>query len=160
MRKEKLITITDEGRDKGKMFRLTEMPADQSEKWAFRSLLALSRGGFDLPPGIMDAGMAGLAAVVPYLIIVGLRSLNGTNWAELEPLLDEMMSCVKYQPPGPVPAQELFPGANAQTEEIKTRVMLRKEILELHVDPSLAAVFQTSEVPQEGNPTPAASSNT
>jgi hypothetical protein len=157
MRKKKSITITDEGRDKGKTFVLTELSADQGEKWAYRTLLALSRGGFDLPPGLMDAGMAGLAAVVPYLIVVGLRSLNGTQWTELEPLLDEMMTCVKYKPPGVLPEQELFAGANGQIEEIKTRVMLRKEILEMHVDPSLTAVFLTSDDPQKESPAPAVS---
>jgi hypothetical protein len=145
MRKEKIVTIQTEGRDRGKSFRLTEMPADQGEKWAFRALLALSRGGMNLPAGILDAGMAGLASIVPYLVIMGLRSLNAAQWSELEPLLDEMMLCVKYQPPGNMPPQELFSGASGQIEEIRTRVELRKQILELHVDPSLAAVLLTSD---------------
>jgi hypothetical protein len=149
MRKDKVITVTTEGRDRGKMFRLTEMSADQGEKWAFRALLALSRGGMNLPQGIFDAGMAGLASIVPYLVIIGLRSLNAAQWAELEPLLDEMMLCVKYQPPGGLPAQELMAGVNGQIEEIRTRVELRKEILELHVDPSLAVVLQSSDQPAE-----------
>jgi|SRR5882724_5127230 len=149
MRKEKIITITAEGRDRGKMFRLTEFSADVGERWAFRALLALSRGGMQLPEGIFDAGMPGLASVVPYLVIVGLRSLHAASWAELEPLLDEMMFCIKYQPPGALPAQDLIGGMNGQIEEIRTRVMLRQEILELHVDPSLAAVLQSSDQPAE-----------
>lgn len=150
MRKEKVITITTDGRDKGKLFRLSEMPADQGEKWAFRALFALSRGGMNLPSGILDAGMAGLASVVPYLVLIGLRSLNSVKWEEIEPLLDEMMLCVKYQPPQPgVPAQDLIGGVNGQIEEIRTRVELRKAILELHVDPSLAAVLLTSDQPSE-----------
>jgi hypothetical protein len=157
MRKEKIVTITTENRDRGKMFRLVEMPADQGEKWAFRALLALSRGGMQLPAGIFDAGMPGLASVVPYLVIVGLRSLHAATWAELEPLLDEMMLCVKYQPPqSGVPAQDLIGGANGQIEEIRTRVMLRQEILELHVDPSLAAVLQSSDQPSDPAKEPAA----
>jgi hypothetical protein len=150
MRKDKVVTITTEGRDKGKMFRLVEMPADQGEKWAYRALLALSRGGMNLPSGIFDSGMAGLASVVPYLVLIGLRSLNAAKWEEMEPLLDEMMSCVKYQPPqAGVQAQDLISGINSQIEEIRTRVELRKAILELHVDPSLAAVLQTSETSSE-----------
>jgi hypothetical protein len=156
MRKEKVITIDVVGRDRGKMFRLTEMPADQGEKWAFRALLALSRGGMNLPSGIFDAGMAGLASVVPYLVIVGLRSLNAAQWNELEPLLDEMMLCIKYQPPSGMPAQDLINGTNGQIEEIRTRVALRQDILELHVDPSLAAVLQSSEQPSEPVKGPAA----
>lgn len=150
MRKQKVVTITTEGRDKGKMFKLTEMSADQGEKWAYRALLALSRGGMNLPAGVFDNGMAGLASVVPYLVLIGLRSLNHAQWAEIEPLLDEMMTCVKYQPPqAGLEAQEIVSGINSQIEEIRTRVELRKMVLELHVDPSLAAVFQTSEEPPE-----------
>lgn len=160
MRKEKIVTITTEGRDRGKMFRLVEMPADQGEKWAFRALLALSRGGMQLPSGIFDAGMAGLASIVPYLVIVGLRSLHAAQWGELEPLLDEMMLCVKYQPPGSLPAQDLLGGVNGQIEEIRTRVALRQEILELHVDPSFAAVLQSSDQPADLPADPAAAKAT
>lgn len=149
MRKSKVVTISTDGRDRGKMYKLTEMSADQGEKWAFRALLALSRGGMKLPAGVFDAGMAGLASVVPYLVIVGLQSLHASQWAELEPLLDEMMLCATYQPPGGVASQEIINGLNSQIEEIRTRVELRKAILELHVDPSLAAVLQNSDQPTE-----------
>lgn len=149
MRRETEHTITSEGRDKGKTFKLTEMPADQGERWAYRALLALSRGGFELPPGIFEAGMAGLAAIVPYLVVVGFRSLQGARWEELESLLDEMMACVKYVPPmhqgQKLPAQELYTGVNCQIEEVRTRVELRKEVLMLHVSPFDLAVFQSSD---------------
>lgn len=146
MRKQKLVVISSEGRDKGKTFRLTEMPADQAERWAYRTLLAMSRGGIDLPNGILNAGMAGLAAVIPFVVIVGLRGLHMAQWAELEPLLEEMMGCVRYVPPQQgLPDQEILSGVNSQIEEIRTRVELRKEILELHVDPSLAAAMLDSQ---------------
>lgn len=142
-RKTKLVTIASEGRDKGKNFRITEMDADRGERWAYRTMLALSRGGFELPPGIFDAGMAGLAAIVPYLVVIGFRSLHAARWEELEVLLDEMMTCVKYAPPiAGLPDQELISGINAQIEEIRTRVELRKEVLMLHVNPFDLAAFQ------------------
>lgn len=145
-RREKLVTITSEGRDKGKTFKLTEMSADQGERWSYRTLLALSRGGFELPPGIFDAGMAGLAAIVPYLVVIGFRSLHAARWEELEVLLDEMMACVKYTPGiVGVPDQELIAGVNSQIEEIRTRVELRKEVLMLHVSPFDLAAFQNTE---------------
>ena len=42
-------TVTDEGRDNGKVFVLTEMPASRAESWAMRALLALMAGGVEVP---------------------------------------------------------------------------------------------------------------
>lgn len=145
-RRTKTVTITSEGRDKGKAFLITEMDAWSGEKWSYRALLALSRGGFELPPGIFEAGMAGLAAMVPYLVVIGFRSLHAARWEELETLLDEMMTCVKYQPPQlGVEAQDIRTGVNSQIEEIRTRVELRKEVLMLHISPFDLAAFQSLE---------------
>jgi len=44
-RKTATVTISAEGRDKGKTFFLTEMSAERSEEWGERALLALVRGG-------------------------------------------------------------------------------------------------------------------
>lgn len=144
MRRVKTVVITSEGRDKGKSFVVTEMSADQGERWAYRALLALSRGGFELPPGIFDAGMAGLAAMVPYLVVIGFRSLHAARWEELEVLLDELMTCVKYQPDVTgLEAQEIRAGINSQIEEIRTRVELKKEALMIHVSPFDLAAFQS-----------------
>jgi hypothetical protein len=143
-RQTKIFTITSEGRDLGKKFLLTEMPAYQAEKWAYKTLLALSRGGFELPQGIFDAGMAGLAAVVPYLMVIGFRSLHAARWEELEILLDEMMTCVKYQPDkAELMPQDIRTDATSQIEEVRTRVELRKEVLMLHVNPFDLAAFRT-----------------
>jgi hypothetical protein len=142
----KLVTITSEGRDQGKTFLITEMSSYHGEKWAYKALLALSRGGFELPPGIFDSGMSGLASIVPYLMVIGFRSLHAARWEEVEILLDEMMACVKYKPPqDALPAVELRNDSTSQIEEIKTRVELRKEVLMLHVDPFVLAQFQTSD---------------
>jgi len=62
----------------------------------------------------------------------------------LKPLLDEMMTCVQYVPPGQgVAAQSLMDGAYCQIEEISTRLQLRAEILEVHLGFSLAGVAST-----------------
>jgi hypothetical protein len=150
-RKTKLVTITAEGRDKGKTFHITEMDADRGERWAIRSLLALSRGGIEVPPGMFDQGWVGLANMLPYLLVIGLNSLHGAKWDEVEPLIDEMMDCVKFQPPGtngnPQLLQDLFKGTNCQIEEIATRLHLRREVLQLHMGFSMADALSTS-----GNP--------
>lgn len=153
-RKTNKVTITAPGRDRGKTFVLTEMSADKGERWALRALLALSRGGIEVPPGMFDQGWIGLANFLPYALVIGLRSLHGSQWTEVEPLLDEMMECVRFAPPGyngdERLLQTLFPGDNSQVEEIATRLHLRKEVLQLHVNFSLADVPSTSEA--QGSP--------
>ncbi|EBP8102013.1 hypothetical protein AOS06_03795 [Salmonella enterica] len=48
-RKEKFITIDGQGRDNGKVFHLTEMSASHAEWWAMRAIMAMGRGGVELP---------------------------------------------------------------------------------------------------------------
>jgi hypothetical protein len=125
-RKVKNYTIQAEGRDKGKVFVLTEMPATQGEKWALRLFLAMAKGGIDLPDNVTSAGMAGLAKI-------GLELLAQVPYEQAEPLLDEMMACVTCMPdPGnPSITRALV---ESDIEEVSTRIMLRKETFFLHVD--------------------------
>lgn len=129
----------DCGRDKGKRFLITEMPSDQGERWACRLLLALANGGAKLPPGVLDMGIAGVASLAAAAVLA-LRHLQGLQWAEVEPLLDEMMDCVQLHPLGmtpggaEIPPQNLMTGRNCQIEEIATRLKLKWEVLGLHVD--------------------------
>ena len=87
-RKTRSYTVTDEGRDKGKIFILTEMPALRAEAWAARALLALIAGNVQIPQGFERTGFAGLAQL-------GIRSLSGLKWEAAEPLLSEMLTCVQ-----------------------------------------------------------------
>lgn len=141
-RHTKEVTLTD-GRDKGRTFLLTEMPADQGERWALRALLAISRSGVEVPPGLFETGWAGLASIMPYLFVIGFQGLAGAKWDELEPLLTEMMSCVQYVPGYGHPAQAIKDGTLCQIEEVKSFLKLRRMVLELHLDPSAAGVLQT-----------------
>ena len=87
MRKVEALTISRPGRDIGKTFVLTEMPADQGERWAIRALLAFASAGGELPQGVTpQSGMAGLAEI-------GIFSVLGRIPEErVMPLLDEMFS--------------------------------------------------------------------
>lgn len=135
-------TVTDEGRDKGKVFVLTEMDADKGERWAMRALLALANEDVQIPEGLERMGMAGL-------VQIGIQSLAKLRYETVEPLLEEMWDCVKIIPDPTKPhiIRELFPG---DTEEITTRLKLREEVLKLHVDflkavaPSLFGNFQAA----------------
>jgi hypothetical protein len=112
VRKEASITIETPGRDQGKTFVLTEMPASKAEAWGARLMLALSRAGVEVPPGFFEMGMAGVA----------------------KPLLDEMMACVRIKVNAGV--RDLI---EEDIEEVKTRLRLRDEVINLHLNFSVHA---------------------
>jgi hypothetical protein len=121
-------------RDAKKHFLLTEMPAVQSEKWAMRFFIALKGTSAYIPEELGSLGMNAIA-------IRGLNSFLGADvdFAKLEPLLDEMMSCVKLvrdpaardalgQPIGtPIVSDD-------DVEEPQTIMWLRSEVLRLHTN--------------------------
>lgn len=139
-RRTKEITITAEGRDKGKVFLLTEMPAAKAEKWAMRALLAAAQNGAEVQTAI--SGMAGVA-------MAGIQAvLGGVAFSAIEPLLDEMMECVRPLPGAGSHNPELA-GLTVRrlidddTEEIATRIQLRSEVFALHVGFSFADALST-----------------
>ena len=117
-------TVTDEGRDNGKVFVLTEMPASRAESWAMRALLALMAGGVEVPEGFERMGMAAMAEV-------GIKALAGLKWEVAEPLLAEMWSCVQIMPDSSKPhiVRNLI---EEDIEEIATRIKIRAEVWKLH----------------------------
>jgi hypothetical protein len=126
MRKVAQYTVTDEGRDKGKVFSITEMSASRAEAWATRVLLALMGSNADLPENFDELGMAGLAEL-------GLKSIGGLKWEVAEPLLAEMMECVQIIP-NPAKPNVIRPLIEDDIEEVLTRFKLRIEVWKLHVD--------------------------
>lgn len=150
MRKTAQYTVDDEGRDKGKVFLITEMSAAQGEAWACRALLALMGSNTQLPDGFESLGMAGLAEL-------GFKMLANLRWDIAEPLLAEMMACLKIIPdPKKLSVvRDLLEttGNGEDIEEISTRFKLKAEVFKLHtgflkaVAPSLfekAAAAQAS----------------
>lgn len=140
MRRTKTITITDDGRDKGKMFLLTEMPALQAEKWATRALLALTKAGVDVPEDIARSGLAGIAAL-------GLKMLGNLDFADAMVLMEEMFGCVKIIRDPKYPDLALAIISDDDIEEVWTRLLLRREVFELHVNFSLADIGSKSNLP-------------
>jgi hypothetical protein len=129
------ITITDEGRDRGKVFELREMDAVAGEKWAMRCLNAAMQGGVNLGEIEPVTGMAGVAG----LGLLAINALAKMPWALAEPLLDEMMTCVHpVSPDGTLIRERLMA---EDTEEIATRLRLRQEVASLHLGFSLAEAF-------------------
>ena len=91
MARKESIFIAESGRDVGKKFHITEMSATQAEAWAIKALLAIGNSGIDIPEGLIDQGMAGLVAI-------SYMNLLKIPFKVAEPLLEEMMSCVKIMP--------------------------------------------------------------
>lgn len=138
MRKERLVTITEDNRDKGKTFAIREMSAWDIEKWALRALLAIGKTGVDLPPDILDRGAAGLLGV-------GIPSLFRLDSAEVDILLAQMMACVTIVPdPANNPSFRRSLVGDDDVEELTTILRLRDAVIELHLGFSLAARLSTS----------------
>jgi hypothetical protein len=124
MRKTAQFPATD-GRDKNKLFLLTEMSSAQGEEWALRVLLALMGAGIDLPDNFHQLGMAGLAQM-------GFKAMGKLSWDTLKPLLVEMFSTIQIIPDPKKPQihRELI---DDDIEEITTRLKLRGEFWKLHM---------------------------
>lgn len=121
-RKEQLITISADGRDKGKQFQLTEADTFATEAWCARAIFAAMNAGVDIPENIASAGLAGVMSL-------GLKGLQRIPYDVAKPLLDEMLTCVKYKVAGGV-TRDL--GYDGDIEEMTTLLRLRKEIVQLH----------------------------
>jgi hypothetical protein len=121
-RKTKVVTIDTEGRDKGRSFLLTEMPASAAEEWGLYAVLALSRAGFEVTSEMRRAGMMAIA------VVGGLNALNRLAPADAKYLMDRLMACVKAMPSSGV-TRELV---EDDIDEVLTRLYLKAEVFELH----------------------------
>lgn len=126
MARKTITYVGVHGRDKDKHFVITEKSAFDIERWAMRVLLAAASSGVDIPNGADMDGAAGLASV-------GLGALAKIKWVDAEPLMEEMLSCVKIMPT-PSKPHIVRDVMGDDIEEVKTLFELRKEIFNLHVD--------------------------
>lgn len=136
-RKVEDVTVPAEwgGRDKGKVFRITESSAAEAEKWALRLGIVLKGTTAAIPESLAPLGM----------IAVAIRGFNSflaadVDFNKLEPLLDDMMKCIQLvrdpsardQKTGDLIASALV--SDDDIEEVKTRVWLRSEVLRIHTN--------------------------
>jgi hypothetical protein len=139
-RRRDKVVIEREGRDHGKMFWITEMPASAGEYWAGRLLTMLAAGNADVPPGFFQLGFEGCAAWV------AVHGIGGIDWTVCKPLLDEMMACVTIQPDAARNVtRELL---EDDIEEIVTRMTLREAWFDTHLGFSVRARYWTSTTEQ------------
>jgi hypothetical protein len=141
-RKTKTIVI-ESGRDAGKMFHITELPASQAEAWATRALFVMMNCGVEVPDDLLSAGLAGIAAI-------GIKSLARVPYELAKPLFDEMMECIAIVPDPKQPAVKrgyggVGPMIEDDIEDVSTRLRLRKEVLTLHLDFFMSAARSEQE---------------
>ena len=128
-RKTAEVVIDADGRDKGRAFIIMEMSAADAEAWAIEALGVMLKSGVDIPESALATGMAGIA-------VYGVRSLLAGPYAEVGPLLERLMACVKIKEPALPLGRSLTPD---DIEEISTRFRLRDEVIKLHTGFSPAA---------------------
>lgn len=127
-------------RDTGKTFILTEMSADEGERWAAQALYLMAMGAENATGVKPDSpGMAALAA----------RGLDLASIAELRALMDPSVDegiwkCVQYLHNPQHPPMAIGIGPESIIEEISTRSALRLEVLKLHLGFSQGAEPQNS----------------
>ena len=71
-----------------------------------------------------------LQAPMRELAVQGIKALAGVTPDMARPLLDEMMPCVQILVPATQKPRALLDG---DIEDVKTRFMLRKAVMELHL---------------------------
>ncbi len=155
------VTITAEGRDKGKTFEVTEMNAWDAEDWATRAMLMLVKSGSDIPQETLDSGMSGLISLLVAQESGGMdeetatqkmsrasglviKALSGVSNDELRVLKDELLRQIVFIPNPAKPTRVSYPLFKSQVEEIRTIWRLHKEAFEVTSGFSLPAVDSTS----------------
>ena len=131
MMKDTVVTITADGRDKGKLFHIREMPARQVERWERRALACMVQTGVQIPDNLQNAGFG-------FIFAAGLKALLGLSGQEVEALHDELMACVTIHPDPKKP--EIERGwIDQDFEEVSTIFRLKDEVIKLHSGFSIAS---------------------
>lgn len=119
-RKSCNLVIDEEGRDKGKVFVLTELPALDIERWTVRLVLALGKNGVSLPDVQADSGFAGIAGIL-WVLIAQISP------SEAEALMATMLEGLKINA-GKV-VRDVMPD---DIEEPETLLQIRLAWVDLH----------------------------
>lgn len=128
-RRTETITIEDEGRDKGKVFVITEMSAMAGERWAGRITELVLASGVEVPEDISKESITEDAAGLAQLVAIGVPLLKAMHDPEIDKATWE---CVKYQHNPQHPPQALMQDDACQIEEISTVTHLRMAVFSMH----------------------------
>jgi hypothetical protein len=139
-RKKKIVAIPDfpgtSNRDFGKLFLITEWPAERAETWGMKMTLAFNQSSGALPMSLASIGMEGIA-------IIGINTfLRGSIKSdEIIPLLNELLECVAMIRDPKFPDVVTPITSPDDIEEVATRLWLRSEVIRLHTGFSPADVL-------------------
>lgn len=135
-RKTERVTISDPGRDNGRVFVITEMDSWNALVLTAKIAHALSVSGINVPEivkspeGLAEAGIRLMTYIAPAVAV---------------PLMEELRECISVMPPrvkAGIPPQPLIP--ENQPHEIKTWFTLLTRLYYLHLGFSPAADIPTS----------------
>lgn len=118
-RKEIELKIED-GRDAGKVFKITELPAVQMDKWTTRALLLLGKSGMNI--GALSR------MTVPDI----LAALSKADYDETEKLLEVMLESCSFEKDG-VSVSMKGAMVDSVIEEWTTIFKLRVEAIKLNL---------------------------
>jgi hypothetical protein len=118
MLRETEITI-EQGRDAGKKFKITEMPATKMDRWTVKAMCALgkSEGASLVKFASMDMGEV-------------FKAFLNSDPEQTQPLLDELLACCSYQKDG-TSIQLKGNIVDSIVEDFQTLFKLRMETLKL-----------------------------
>ena len=129
---QEIMWVATAGRDKGKRFLITEMPARKGHKWATRLLLALLGSGVEIDEDIAERGLAGVATVA-------MQAIGKVHPDIAMPLMDELLDCVQS-------VQDLGTRKwiDDDFEEIATIFQLQRAVFQMHIEPFISGGPSTS----------------
>jgi len=120
------VTVKLEDRGVEKTFFLTEMSAVDAENWALELFFLMAGAGVEVPDDVANRGLGEIAKM-------GLDALKGVDFYKAKPLLDRLMDCVQIipDPNTPYVMRKLD---ETDIDDVKTRLLLKKEVFKLHTD--------------------------
>ena len=136
MARREEVWIAEDGRDRGKHFKLREMSALYGERWAIRAFSCLVKAGMTIPENVQHGGWGALQTLV--------RDKGGEAFFsalfsapvdEVQELMDELLVCVTRIPDAKSPWDRPLVNQGDDgddIEEVSTRLKLRMAVLNLH----------------------------
>lgn len=129
--KKKTVTL-ENGRDKGKVFEITEMPAIQADEWAHRLIEQAANSGVDLKNvDVLEMNTQSMQGMVEIGVAV-FTILGRMNYQiSREMKFDLLDRCVRIVPTGGQPRECLW---NDELKEFASYTILAAHAIGIHID--------------------------
>ena len=129
--KQKTVTI-EKGRDKGKTFLITEMPAIQADEWAHRLVEQAAKSGIDLKnTDVLNLDTGSMAGMIEIgsAVFVTLGRIDYQTSRELK--FDILNRCVQIVPTGGEPRMCMW---DQEIKDMQNFTILAAHAIGIHVD--------------------------